>query len=255
MANYSYYCVEHSLVVRFNKETGLYDKYLESGEWERCHDSWDVITNGRWIPTEAEAMATAQKIFERDRKWKAEGRARREERMTQDLKYPIGKFQGEEGLSEARRREMIEQIAETPAKVRAAVAGFTEQQYDTPYREGGWTVRQLVHHLADSHMNAYIRFKLALTEDEPTIKTYEQERWAETVDARTAPAEISLLLLDGLHHRWAMLLRAMNPADFARKFHHLEHGKMTLERLLALYAWHGRHHTAHVAGLRERMKW
>jgi len=172
-----------------------------------------------------------------------------------DPRYPIGKFQWEEGLSDARRRELIEQIAEAPGKVRAAVAGFSEQQFDTPYREGGWTVRQLVHHLADSHLNAYVRFKLALTENEPTIKTYEQELWAETPDAKTAPAEISLSLLDSLHARWAMLLRALSAGDFARQFNHPEHGKMTLERLLGLYAWHGRHHTAHITGLRERMGW
>jgi uncharacterized damage-inducible protein DinB len=175
--------------------------------------------------------------------------------MTSDLRYPIGKFQSEDNLSEARRREMIEQIAGTPGKVRAAVKGFTEKHFDTPYREGGWTVRQLVHHIADSHMNAYMRFKLALTEDEPTIKTYKQESWAETADSRTAPPEASLSLLDGVHHRWAILLRAMSAADFARKFNHPEHGKMTLERLLGLYAWHGRHHTAHITSLREREGW
>jgi hypothetical protein len=175
--------------------------------------------------------------------------------MTQDAKYPIGKFQSEDNLSDARRKELIEQIAELPAKVRAAVVGFSEQQFDTPYRDGGWTVRQLVHHVADSHMNAYVRFKLALTEDEPTIKTYEQDRWAETIDSRTAPAEISLSMLDGLHHRWAMLLRAMTPADFARRFTHPEHGKMTLERLLGLYAWHGQHHTAHITELRKGKGW
>lgn len=172
-----------------------------------------------------------------------------------DQRYPIGKFQWEDNLSEARRRELIEQITEAPSKVRAAVAGLSEQQLDTPYRDGGWTVRQLVHHLADSHMNAYVRFKLALTEDEPTIKTYEQDRWAETVDSRTASAGISLALLDGLHHRWTMLLRSMRAEDFARKFTHPEHGKITLERLLGLYAWHGRHHTAHVTELRARMRW
>ena len=172
-----------------------------------------------------------------------------------DLKYPIGKLHWEDNLSEAQRREMIEQIAETPAKVRAAVAGLSEQQFDTPYREGGWTVRQLVHHLADSHMNAYVRFKLALTEDEPTIKTYDQDRWAETVDTRTAPAEVSLSLLDGLHHRWVMFLRSMSAADFSRKFNHPEHGVLSVERLLCIYSWHGRHHTAHITGLRERMKW
>ena len=172
-----------------------------------------------------------------------------------DLRYPIGKFQWEDNLTEARRGELIGQIAETPAKVRAAVAGFTEQQFDTPYREGGWTVRQVVHHLADSHMNAYVRFKLAMTEEEPTIKTYEQQLWAETPDAKTAPADISLTLLDSLHQRWSVLLRSMSGTDFNRKFTHPEHGKITLERLLGLYAWHGRHHTAHITGLRERKGW
>jgi quercetin dioxygenase-like cupin family protein len=172
-----------------------------------------------------------------------------------DLRYPIGKFQWEDDLSEARRGELIDQIAEAPARVRAAVAGFTEQQYDTPYREGGWTVRQVVHHLADSHMNAYVRFKLAMTEEEPTIKTYEQQLWAETPDAKTAPAEFSLTLLGSLHQRWSVLLRSMSGADFNRKFTHPEHGKITLERLLGLYAWHGRHHTAHITSLCERMNW
>jgi uncharacterized damage-inducible protein DinB len=175
--------------------------------------------------------------------------------MSQDPRYPIGKYELQDNLTDAQRSELIEQIAETAAKVRAAVAGFTEKQFDTPYREGGWTVRQLVHHIADSHLNAYVRFKLAMTEDEPAIKTYEQQLWAETPDAKTAPAELSVALLDGLHQRWALLLRSMSAADFSRRFTHPEHGKMTLERLLGLYAWHGRHHTAHMAGLRERMGW
>ncbi len=175
--------------------------------------------------------------------------------MTSDLKYPIGKFEWEDGMSDARREELIDQIAELPAKLRAAVAGLSEPQFDTPYREGGWTVRQVVHHLADSHMNAYIRFKLALTEDVPTVKTYEQDRWAETIDSRTAPPEVSLSLLEGVHHRLVMLLRAMSAADFARKFKHPELGELTVERLLGMYAWHGRHHTAHITGLRERMGW
>jgi len=175
--------------------------------------------------------------------------------MTSDPKYPIGRFQGEENLTDAGRNEMIDEIAALPATLGAAVAGFDEKKFDTPYREGGWTVRQLVHHIADSHINAYVRFKLALTEDEPTIKTYKQESWAEAADSRTAPAEVSLSLLDGVHRRWAILLRAMSAADFARKFNHPEHGKMTLERLLGLYAWHGRHHTAHITSLRERNGW
>ncbi len=174
--------------------------------------------------------------------------------MISDLRYPIGKFKWEENLSDD-RREMIAQIEETPAKLRAAVKGLSPEQIETPYREGGWTVRQLVHHVADSHLNAYVRFKLALTEDEPTIKTYEQERWAETVDARTAPVEVSLALIESLHHRWVMFLKSMSAADFARKFSHPELGPLTVEKLLGMYAWHGRHHTAHITGLRDRMKW
>ncbi len=175
--------------------------------------------------------------------------------MAQDPKYPIGKFQWEENLTDARRKELIDQIAATPANIRAAVKGFTDQQFDTPYREGGWTVRQLVHHVADSHMNAYIRFKLALTENEPTIKTYEQEEWATTVDSLKAPAEISLSLIDGIHGRWVIFLHSLSPADFSRKFTHPELGKMTLERLLGLYAWHGRHHTAHITELKRAKGW
>jgi uncharacterized damage-inducible protein DinB len=174
--------------------------------------------------------------------------------MNEDAKYPIGKFQWEDGLSEARRREMINQIAETPAQLRAAVAGFSEAQFDTPYREGGWTVRQVVHHLADSHLNAFVRFKLALTEDRPAVKTYEQQLWAELADARTAPVEPSLAMLEGLHQRWVILLLQMSAADFARQFQHPEHGLMKLERLLAMYAWHGRHHVAHINSLGERMR-
>ena len=173
--------------------------------------------------------------------------------MSKDLRYPIGKFQWEDGLSEARRREMIEQIAETPAKVRAAVAGLTEKQFDTPYREGGWTVRQVVHHLADSHLNAYVRFKLAVTEREPTIKTYEQERWAELADAKSAPIEPSLVLLESLQQRWAMFLKSLTDADYARKLKHPELGEVNLEKYLAMYAWHGRHHVAHITSLRERL--
>jgi uncharacterized damage-inducible protein DinB len=172
-----------------------------------------------------------------------------------DLKYPIGKFQGQDNLTEEQRQMMIDQIAETPAKLRAAVAGFSEAQFDTPYREGGWTVRQVIHHLADSHLNAFVRFKLALTEDRPAVKTYEQQLWAELADARNAPVEPSLAMLEGLHQRWVILLRQMSAADFARQFQHPEHGLMKLERVLAMYAWHGRHHVAHLTSLGERMRW
>ena len=130
-----------------------------------------------------------------------------------------------------------------------------EEQLETPYRPGGWTVRQLVHHVADSHLNSYTRFRLALTEDAPAIKGYDQERWAELADARTAPVLVSLVLLEALHRRWVQLLRSMTPADFARTFVHSELGKVSLDRNLALYAWHGEHHTGHITGLRERMAW
>jgi uncharacterized damage-inducible protein DinB len=171
-----------------------------------------------------------------------------------DLRYPIGRFRKVTSLTDAERRESIEAIAAAPARLRAAVQGLTEEQLDTPYRPGGWTVRQVVHHVADSHMNAYIRFKWTLTEDNPTIRTYQQGQWAELPDS-FGPVAGSLTMLEALHDRWVRLLRAMKPADFARPFNHPENGPMTLDSLLVLYDWHGRHHTAHVTGLRERMGW
>lgn len=171
-----------------------------------------------------------------------------------DLRYPVGKYTLEENLSEERRNELIGEIAETPSKLRAAVKGLDEKQLSTPYREGGWTVRQVAHHLADSHLNAFVRFKLAVTEDFPAIKPYDQKLWAETADAR-GPVEPSLKLVESLHTRWVELLRSMSASDFKRKLNHPEMGAVTLERYLGLYAWHGRHHVAHVTSLRERMKW
>lgn len=173
----------------------------------------------------------------------------------EDLRYPIGRFTPPKQLDDAARRECIRTIAETPARIRAAVNGLDEARLETPYREGGWTVRQVVHHLADSHLNAYVRFKLTMTEETPTIKTYEEKRWAETADARTAPAETSLLLLENLHRRWVAFLESMTPADFARKLNHPENGPMDLDGLLALYSWHGRHHEGHIVNLRKRMGW
>jgi hypothetical protein len=153
------------------------------------------------------------------------------------------------------RGEWLGEIEATPARLRAAVEGLTEAQLETPYRPGGWTVRQVVHHFADSHLNAYIRFRLALTEKAPTIKPYDQELWAQLPDARTAPVEISLKLLETLHARWVMLLKTLKPEDFARALMHPELGRVTLEKYLAMYAWHGRHHVAHINGLRERSGW
>lgn len=175
--------------------------------------------------------------------------------MEQDLRYPIGKFSAPASVSEADRAGLISDIAAAPARLRAAVGGLSATQIATPYRDGGWTVRQLAHHVPDSHMNAYIRFKLALTEEEPTIKPYEEARWAELADSAETPVEISLALLDALHTRWVTLLRAIKPADWSRKFRHPEMGPMTLERTLALYAWHGKHHVAHITALRQRNGW
>jgi len=175
---------------------------------------------------------------------------------TDDLRYPIGQFRFEGGSDPKLRAARIEEIASAPGHLRAAVAGLSPQQLDTPYRDKGWTVRQVVHHLPDSHLNAYTRMKLALTEDEPTIKPYEEARWAELPDARTGPVEISLDLLEGLHHRWILLIRQLRPADFGRRYRHPEMGRgVELEEMLALYAWHGRHHVAHITHLRERMGW
>jgi len=172
-----------------------------------------------------------------------------------DLRYPVGKFKLDGDITEAGRRDLIESIARAPAKLRAAVEGLSPEQLDTPYRPDGWTVRQVVHHLPDSHLNAYIRFRLALTEDEPAIKTYEQERWAELEDARTAPVDLSLALLESLHRRWVLLLRALPPAAFARTFRHPELGVVTLDQQLRMYEWHGRHHVAHITSLKQSMGW
>jgi len=149
----------------------------------------------------------------------------------------------------------MREIEETPARLKAAVAGLSDVQLDTPYRPGGWTVRQVVHHVPDSHLNSYIRFRWALTEDEPTIKAYHEDRWAELSDARTAPVEVSLVLLESLHRRWVSLMGSLTGEEWKRTFVHPQLGPVTLEKNAALYAWHGRHHVAHVTGLREREGW
>jgi uncharacterized damage-inducible protein DinB len=172
-----------------------------------------------------------------------------------DPRYPIGKLQAVEHPDDTMRKEFIQRIADAPAALAAAVKGLSEQQLDTPYRDGGWTVRQVVHHMPDSHMNSYVRLRLALTENEPTIKPYEEHLWAELFDARTAPIAVSLTMLEALHQRWVMLLRSLKPADFSRTFRHPVNGVRTVDWLLQLYAWHGRHHVAHITSLRERMKW
>jgi uncharacterized damage-inducible protein DinB len=175
--------------------------------------------------------------------------------MTADPRYPIGKFNGQPPANDVERERFLRDIDETPAKMRTAVRGLSEPQLDTPYREGGWSVRQLVHHVPDSHLNSYIRFKWALTEDEPTIKPYAEDLWAKLEDSKVTPIEVSLALLDSLHRRWSDLLHSLRSEDWKRKLRHPESGILTLDKMLALYAWHGRHHVAHITSLRERMGW
>ena len=172
--------------------------------------------------------------------------------MTDDLRFPIGRFARPASFSDASRAAAIAAIAATPANLRAATKGLTEAQLDTPYRPGGWSVRQVVHHLADSHMNAYCRTRLALTEENPSIKPYDEAKWAELTDAKTGAVETSLSLMDGIHSRWGTLLDSLKPDDFSRTMMHPENGPMTLDVLLALYSWHGAHHVAHITGLRAR---
>jgi hypothetical protein len=172
-----------------------------------------------------------------------------------DLRYPIGKYVAKTSLTPGERAEAIAQIAETPKRMRDAVSGLSGGQLDTPYRPEGWTVRQVAHHVPDSHMNAYVRLKLALTENEPTIKPYEEGLWAELPDSRQTPVEVSLSLLEFLHLRWDMLLRSLQAEDFARGLRHPALGIMTVDNLVHMYAWHGRHHVAHITSLRQREGW
>ncbi len=174
--------------------------------------------------------------------------------MTVDLSYPVGRFDRTATWTAASRAAAINDIAALPARMRDAVAGLGDAQLDTAYRPGGWTVRQLVHHVADSHMNGYIRLKLGLTEDNPHIKPYEQDAWAALPDSRL-PVAPSLSILDAVHQRWTVLWRATTDAQFTRTFIHPELGPLTLETHLHLYAWHSRHHVAHVIGLRQREGW
>jgi DinB superfamily len=172
-----------------------------------------------------------------------------------DPRYPIGKFSFPASVSLSDLAGLIADIEQAPAALRAAVAGLSAEQLDTPYRDGGWTVRQVTHHVPDSHMNAYVRYKLALTEDEPTIKPYAEDRWAQLADTQATPIEVSLTLLESLHERWAQLLHALRPEDWKRQFRHPDIGVVSLEKNLALYAWHGKHHVAHVTELKKRMGW
>ena len=171
-----------------------------------------------------------------------------------DFSYPIGSFAYDTDVTPGKRTAWIRQIAEAPAAMRGAVNGLASDQLDRPYRPGGWSVRQLVHHVADSHMNAYIRFKWTLSEDNPTIKVYDQDRWATLADSQQTPVDVSLDILDAVHRRWVVLMESLKDEDWVRPLQHPENGPMTLDRLLQLYAWHGRHHAAHVTAFRTREK-
>jgi uncharacterized damage-inducible protein DinB len=172
-----------------------------------------------------------------------------------DARYPIGDFEMAKDVTAAKRQQAIAEISEAPKKLRAAVAGLNDAQLDTPYREGGWTVRQLVHHVADSHVNAYIRWRLTATEKEPTIKPYDEKQWADLADAKAMPVKVSLDLLEAIHERWVNLLDKTPEADFTRTLRHPEHGVRTANWIVFLYAWHGKHHVAHVTELRKQKGW
>ncbi len=175
--------------------------------------------------------------------------------VSEELRYPVGRYRAPDAIGPGGRAVWIGEIEALPEKLRRAVAGLSETQLDTPYRPGGWTVRQVVHHYADSHLNSYSRFRWAVTEDVPGVKTYDEAAWAELADAKTAPVELSLALIEPLHARWALLLRSFDEAQFARKMKHPDWGEVSVEWLLGQYAWHCRHHVAHIQRLREREGW
>lgn len=173
----------------------------------------------------------------------------------EELRYPVGRFEAEPSIAREERSTLVDELARLPSRLRSAVEELSEGQLDTPYRPGGWTVRQVVHHVPDSHLNSYVRFKWAVTEERPTIRTYDQVAWADLSDARSGPIGPSLDLLDALHRRWTDWLRTLSDADWQRTFVHPEMGELDLDVQLQLYAWHGRHHLAHVTSLAEREGW
>lgn len=172
-----------------------------------------------------------------------------------DAQYPIGKFTFDPDVTAEKRKRWIEEVAAAPALYRKAVARLTDAQLDTSYREGGWTVRQVIHHMADSHLHTLMRFRMALTEDDPVITGYDPAKWGELPDAKTGPVDVSLNLLEAIHARWILLLKTMAPTDFTRTFRRADGQTVSLDRALQTYAWHGKHHAAQIMGLRERQGW
>lgn len=175
--------------------------------------------------------------------------------MSVDVRYPVGKFSRSAAITAPQRADLIDELSRLPERLTSATRGLTREQLDTPYRDGGWTVRQVVHHVADSHLNAYIRMRLAATETDPPVKTYDEKAWAELPDSRTAPIELSISLLDSLHRRWVMWLRLHDASAFSRGVQHPEWGSISIDNLVELYAWHCRHHLAHITELRKRERW
>jgi uncharacterized damage-inducible protein DinB len=175
--------------------------------------------------------------------------------MSEDLSYPVGKFEKVENIDDSVRSQYLKTIVELPQKLREAVNELSEEQLETQYRPEGWTVKQVVHHVADSHSNSLIRFKLALTEEIPPIKPYMEDKWAELADAKHAPVELSLNQIDSIHARWSLILKAMTAQDFDRKLFHPEHGEVSLNYMISLYEWHCRHHLAHITELKKRNNW
>jgi hypothetical protein len=175
--------------------------------------------------------------------------------MNGDLRYPIGRFQAPETITQAHLRQAIDDLAALPGELRKAVDGLNDSQLDTRYRPEGWTVRQLVHHIADSHMNAFARMRKALTENDPDIFAYSEKAWAELPDSRQAPVDLSLMLIEALHRRLTTMLQSVTPEEWPRTFRHPERGSMRLDVNALLYAWHGKHHVAHITALRERQNW
>ena len=177
------------------------------------------------------------------------------ESIEQDLRYPIGRLKIEGDITPDMISAFIKDIDEAPSNLRKAVDGLSEKQLNTPYRPEGWTIKQVVHHLPDSHINCYIRFKLALTEDNPVVKPYDEAKWAELSDSFNTPVSVSIDFLSSLHSRWVNLLKTLSPTDLQKTFRHPQYGEVTLARTIALYAWHGKHHIAHITSLRKRMGW
>jgi uncharacterized damage-inducible protein DinB len=175
--------------------------------------------------------------------------------VVDEVRYPVGEFRIDREATPEKRKLWIEQMAEAPAKLRTALLGLSEDQLDTRYRNDGWTLRQVVHHLADAQLNGFTRFKLALTEDRPAIKTYEEDLWSQTADGRDAPVNLSVDLLTALHARWVILLKSLTEREFARTFRHPQRGELRIDDAIQLYAWHAIHHTAHITQLRERNGW